>query len=144
MSQQLVSLSTVTTLALAASRYVDSTPAPTPARVALNPHSRCIEIQPRVGYQAPAVEVLGSLMVWTHRLSGITATWWCPAPDRLHITITGRLAPGITARVYDEIPTTACRSLMVLPGDSPETVTADELYVLAMALRDISETEGAA
>jgi hypothetical protein len=136
MSTALAPLSNIDALATAATAYVRRTPAPEPASIMLHPRQRSIDIQPGIQLGDNAVAVLGSLMVWTHPLVALTGDWWHTSRGSLHITLTGRLGNGIGVLVYDGIPIASTHGLITLAKGKRESVTPDEIYRLALALRD--------
>ncbi|MDS0137570.1 MULTISPECIES: hypothetical protein [unclassified Amycolatopsis] len=134
MTAALVPLTGVAKLAAVAVTYVRDTPAPEPCYLALNPGSQTVEIQPDVRRVDP-VGVLGTLLVWTHRLTGITGDWWHTSSGELHITLTGRSPSGVRFLVYSSFPYRAARRHVALTAGARESVTPDELYRLALELR---------
>ncbi|MYW97189.1 hypothetical protein G3I59_42895 [Amycolatopsis rubida] len=134
MTTALVTASDTARLATVAARYVRDTPAPDPASIMLLPGQRRIEIQPSVDFGDP-VAILGALLIWTHRLTGITGEWWHTSGGRLHILLTGRGPCGIEFRIYSGIAYQAVRRHVVLAKGARESVTPDELYRLALELR---------
>lgn len=128
---------TVARLAAAAVQFIQSVPLPESASIHLQPGEQQIAIQPKADRTDPTA-VLGSLLLWSYRLTGITATQWHTPSGQLHITITGRTQPGISIQLYAGVPFSAVREHIQLePGDT-ESVTPDELYHLALALRSSS------
>jgi hypothetical protein len=136
MTSALAPLSNVAALAHTATAYVRRTPAPEPASIMLHPRQRSFDIQPGTEVGDSAVAVLGSLMVWTHPLVAVTGDWWHTSRGSLHIALTGRLGNGIGVRVYDGIPIASTHGLITLPKGERESVIPDEIYRLALALRD--------
>ncbi|WP_370970086.1 hypothetical protein [Amycolatopsis sp. cg9] len=134
MTAALVPLTGVAKLAAVAVTYVRDTPAPEPCYLALNPGSHAVEIQPDVR-QATPVTVLGTLLVWTHRLTGINGDWWHTPGGELHITLTGRGPSGVRFLVYSSFPYRVARRHVALAAGARESVTPDELYRLALELR---------
>lgn len=133
MSAALVALRGVDKLTAVARQVVRDTPAPEPCFVTLDVRENQIDIQPS-GSRDP-VEVLGDLLVWTHTLTGITGTWSCTSDGRLFITLSGRGPSGVRVRVYSSIPFDVARGYVTRPADGGESVTPDELYQLALAIR---------
>ncbi|NKQ53315.1 hypothetical protein HFP15_10520 [Amycolatopsis sp. K13G38] len=134
MTTALTPLATVPKLAAAVIRYVHATPAPEPVAVTLAPRDHEVSLQPR--HSSDPVHTLGSLLVWTHRLTGVTGDWWHTASRDLHITLTGRGPHGITFRVYAGIPHRLVKRHVRLAPGARESVTPDEVYRLALTLRD--------
>jgi hypothetical protein len=133
MTTALTPLCNVAKLATIAQRFVTTTPAPEPAIITLHPRAHRIDIQPTIG--PDPVSVLGCLLIWTHRLTGITGTWWHTAGNDLHITLTGRGPAGVRIRVYSSFAYHHARPHVSLAKGDTESVTPDELYRLALELR---------
>ncbi|MEU5257337.1 hypothetical protein [Amycolatopsis sp. NPDC021455] len=134
MTAALVPLTGIAKLATVAVTYVGDTPAPEPCYLSLNPSSHTVEIQPDVRRAAP-VAVLGALLVWTHRLTGVTGDWWHTPGGDLRITLTGRGPCGVRFLVYSSITYGTARRHVALAKNARESVTPDELYRLALELR---------
>jgi len=132
MTVALVSLDGVAKLAAIATRLVQETPAPEPASVCLTPGTSSISIQPSVGNDP--VTVIGSLLIWTHSLTGLHGDWWRTAHGTLHITLRGRGPSGSRVCVYDAFPYSIARRYITLRKGDHETVTPDELYLLALEI----------
>jgi hypothetical protein len=135
MTAALVPLTGVAKLAAVAVAYVRDTPAPEPCYITLNPGDNEIDLQPDVPFGRDPVIVLGALLVWTHRLTGITGTWTHGTDGALFISLTGRGPSGVHIRVYSSIPYRAARRHVALVKGFRESVTPDELYRLALELR---------
>lgn len=135
MTTALSPLSTVATLAHTALHYITSVPLPEPAHVTLMPHENRIKILPRVHNYNDPVAVIGSLLLWSHRLTGITGEQWYTPSAHLHITLRGRLHNGIRIEIYDGIPYNTVRAHVRLKPRDIESITPDELYRLALDLR---------
>lgn len=135
MTAALVPLTGVAKLAAVAVAYVRDTPALEPCYITLNPAGNEIDLQPDVPLGRDPVIVLGALLVWTHRLTGIAGTWTHGTDDALFISLTGRGPSGVRIRVYSSIPYQAARRHVVLNKGNRESVTPDELYRLALELR---------
>ncbi|WP_326944523.1 hypothetical protein OG439_32555 [Amycolatopsis sp. NBC_01307] len=134
MSAALVTLSGVDKLTAVARQVVRDTPAPEPCFVSLDVRMSQIDIQPSGGRDP--VEALGTLLVWTHTLTGITGTWFCTRDGDLFITLAGRGPSGVQVRVYSSIPFDGARGYVTRPADGGESVTPDELYQLALSIRE--------
>jgi len=134
----LVPLEGVAKLAAIATRLIRETPAPEPASVCLTPGTSSISIQPSVGNDP--VTVIGSLLVWTHCLTGLQGDWWRTAHGSLHITFRGRGPSGSRVCVYDAFPYSLAQKHLALRKGDHETVTPDELYLLAL---EIAKQNGA-
>ncbi|WP_199432572.1 hypothetical protein [Qaidamihabitans albus] len=133
MTTAITPLGNVAKLALVARRHVTTTPAPEPCTVTLYPHDQTISLQPRVRYEP--VAVLGALLIWTHRLTGIIGRWWHTPGGVLHITLTGRGPYGTRIKVYSGFPYEQASTHLRLEQGRRESVTPDELYRLALTLR---------
>jgi hypothetical protein len=133
MTTALTPLGNVAKLATIAERYVTTTPAPDPMDITLYPGKQEISLQPSIEFDP--VAVLGSLLIWTHRLTGITGNWWRTASNDLHITLNGRGPAGVRFRVYSSFAYRHARSHVSLAKGDTESVTPDELYRLALELR---------
>ncbi|HVV09234.1 hypothetical protein [Amycolatopsis sp.] len=137
MTAALTPLANVPKLAATLIRYVRATPAPEPATVTIHPGQNQVSLQP--AYSPDPVHALGALLIWTHRLTGVTGDWWHTTGGDLHITLTGRGPHGITFSVYGGIPHRVVQRLVRLPRGERESVTPDELYRLALELRTRQE-----
>lgn len=134
MTTAVAPLSAVPKLAGAVMRYVAATPAPEPASITLFPDMNRVDFQPEVNRDP--VQAIGALLVWTHRLTGITGTWSRTIKDGpIHATLTGRGPHGITFRVFTGLSYRPLARLITLPLGHRESVTPDELYRLALELR---------
>ncbi|HVV09221.1 hypothetical protein [Amycolatopsis sp.] len=137
MTTAMTTLSGIPKIAAALVRYVRDTPAPEPTSVMLYPDKNAVDIQPSHG--PDPVQTIGSLLIWTHRLTGITGEWWRTPGGDLFTILTGRGPHGITYGVYGAIPYRAVQRLVRLPQGERESVTPDELYQLALELRTRQE-----
>jgi len=136
MTTAVAPLGNIAKLATVAVRYVRDTPAPEPCDISISPSTHTISIQPTVTYPAEPVNVLGTLLIWTHRLTGVTGDWWHIPSGDLHITLTGRGPCGTHIRVYSSFRYRDARPHVQLAKAERESVTPDELYRLALELRD--------
>ncbi|WAL66620.1 hypothetical protein ORV05_02040 [Amycolatopsis cynarae] len=134
MSTELAPVATISALATAAQRLIRITPAPTPSSVTLISPTRTIDLQP--GWTPDPVHRLAGLLVWTHSLTGLTGTWWHTEDGHLYISLVGRGPFGVTVNTYSSIPFRLVKRLVRLPQGERESVTPDELYRLAIALRE--------
>ncbi|WP_326945734.1 hypothetical protein OG439_40340 [Amycolatopsis sp. NBC_01307] len=134
MTAALVPVTGVAKLAAIAVTYVRDTPAPEPTYLSLDLGSHRVDIQPDVSRTNP-VTVLGALLVWAHRLTGVTGDWWHTPGGDLHITLTGRGPCGVSFVVYSSIAYRVARRHVALAVGARESVTPDELYRLALELR---------
>ncbi|MEU4245827.1 hypothetical protein AB0F15_00260 [Amycolatopsis sp. NPDC026612] len=134
MTAALVPLTGVAKLAAVAVAYVRDTPAPEPVHLSLDPGFHRVDVQPDIP-RADPVGVLGALLIWTHRLTGVTGEWWHTPGGELHITLTGRGPCGVSFLVYSSIPYRTARRHVALAASARESVTPDELYRLALELR---------
>jgi hypothetical protein len=135
MTAALVSLTGVAKLAAVAVALVRDTPAPEPCHVSLDPGVQTVDIQPTTVDRTDPVGVLGTLLIWTHRLTGVTGDWWHTPRGDLHISLIGRGPGGIRVKVYNSIPYRQVRRHVALDTGARESVTPDELYRLALELR---------
>jgi hypothetical protein len=135
MSAVLTTLTGVVKLATVARTFVCDTPAPEPCFLTLNTYDNQIELQPRVPGGRDPVVVLGALLIWTHRLTGITGTWRHTSGGSLFIALTGRGPAGVRIQVYSSIPFTQTGGHVALAAGAGESVTPDELYRLALEIR---------
>ncbi|ANN19736.1 hypothetical protein SD37_31700 [Amycolatopsis orientalis] len=139
MTTALVSLEGVAKLAAIATRLIRETPAPEPASVCLTPGTSSVSIQPSVGRDP--VTVIGSLLVWTHSLTGLHGDWWHTSAGDLHITLHGRGPSGARVKVYSSFPYSRARKHLGLRKGDHETVTPDELYLLALEIAKQKEND---
>ncbi len=139
MTTALAPLTGVAKLAAVATKLVRETPAPEPFSVTLHPGTFNISIQPDAG--SDPVTVIGSLLIWTHGLTGLHGDWWHTRDGQLHITLNGRGPSGTKVRVYDSFPYSRARRHLSLRKGDHETVTPDELYLIAL---EIAKQEGKA
>jgi hypothetical protein len=135
MSAALTTLTGMVKLATVARTFVQDTPAPEPCFLTLNSHHNRIEVQPSVPSPREPVAVLGALLIWTYRLTGITGTWCHTHDGALFIELTGRGPAGVAVQVYSSIPFTQTGGHVALAQGSGESVTPDELYRLALEIR---------
>lgn len=133
MTAALVALTGVAKLATVARLYIRDTPAPEPCFVTLDTNANQIDIQPPT--RRDPVELLGALLVWSHRLTGITGTWTHTRDEHLHIILAGRGPSGVRIRVYSSIPFEYADGHVALAAGARESVTPDELYRLALEIR---------
>ncbi|WP_037317199.1 hypothetical protein [Amycolatopsis orientalis] len=139
MTTALVPLTGVAKLAAIATRLVRETPAPEPASVCLTPGTSSISIQPDAG--TDPVTVIGSLLVWTHSLTGLHGDWWHTSSGQLHMTFRGRGPSRSQVCVYDAFPYSLARKHLALRKGDHETVTPDELYLLALEIAKQKEND---
>ncbi|WP_181770347.1 hypothetical protein [Amycolatopsis pittospori] len=132
MTTALVPLEGIAKLAAIATRLVNETPAPEPASVCLTPGSSSISIQPDAG--TDPVSVIGSLLIWTHCLTGLQCEWWHTSSGQLHMTLRGRGPAGSRVCVYDAFPYSLARKHLALRKGDHESVTPDELYLFALEI----------
>ncbi|MGW4520121.1 hypothetical protein [Amycolatopsis sp. NPDC004378] len=135
MSAALTTLAGVAKLTTVARMFVRDTPAPEPCFLTLSTHDNRIELQPSVPSRRDPVVVLGALLIWTHRLTGITGSWRHTRDGSLFIALTGRGPAGVRIQVYSSIPFTQTGGHVALAAGAGESVTPDELYRLALELR---------
>ncbi|WP_410640698.1 hypothetical protein [Amycolatopsis sp. lyj-346] len=135
MSAALTTLTGVAKLTTVARMFVRDTPAPEPCFLTLNPHDNQIELQPTVPTRRDPVAVLGALLIWTHRLTGIAGSWRHTRNGALFIELTGRGPAGVRIQVYSSIPFTQTGGHVALAAGAGESVTPDELYRLALEIR---------
>ena len=107
---------------------------PEPALVSLEPTVNRITIQ--AGGTGDPLDHLAELLLWAYTLEQVTARWWHTRHGHLHLTIHGRTASGIAAKVYGAIPFDSCAGLVPLALDQSEGVSLDEIYTLLGLLRD--------
>jgi hypothetical protein len=100
---------------------------PDPATATLDVKTATLAIQPDVAAHQDPVAVISTLLLWTRGLSAVTARWWRPSQNDLHITIAGRLSGGVQVRVYKGLPYDTVREWVLLDGDHAEGVSLDEL-----------------
>ncbi|MEU4517391.1 hypothetical protein AB0F52_01585 [Amycolatopsis sp. NPDC024027] len=103
MSAALTTLSGVAKLATVARMFVRDTPAPEPCFLTLDTRENQIDLQPSVPHCRDPVVVLGALLIWTHRLTGLTGSWRHTSDEHLHIILAGRGPAGVRIRVYSSI-----------------------------------------
>jgi hypothetical protein len=133
MSAALDTLTGLDKLADVARQVVRDTPAPEPSVITIYPSRNEVNIQPP--HTSDPVAALGMLLVWTHRLTGITGTWTHTDDKHLHVSFSGRGPAGVGIRVYGSIPFDFARDYVALRAGKRESVTPDELYRLALAIR---------
>lgn len=132
MTTALAPLEGVAKLAAVATRLVRETPAPEPFSVRLEPGTFSITIQP--GAMGDPVTEIGALLIWTHLLTGLKGNWWHTSVGRLHIELNGRGPSGTRVCVYGSVPYSVARRHVALRKGDHESVTPDELYLLALEI----------
>ncbi|WP_410600466.1 hypothetical protein [Amycolatopsis sp. lyj-90] len=132
MTTALAPLERVAKLAAIATHLARETPAPEPFSMRLEPGTFSIAIQP--GHSGDAVTEIGALLIWTHLLTGLKGEWWHTNSGRLHIELNGRGPSGARVSVYSSISYTLARKHLALRKGDHETVTPDELYLLALEI----------
>jgi len=90
-----------------------------------------VEHQPAHGYEHVCVHldakrslpaVAAVLLAWADTITAVTVSVWCPPHgETLHITVHGRLAEGITIRVYGCVSSTA--TSLDMSADETRTVS---------------------
>lgn len=137
MTTALSPLARVPKLARVAAQYVKAVPAPEPVSILLLPSQNQIDIQPESTWDP--VNTVAALLIWAHKLTGITGGWWHTPGGYLHITLTGRGPYGVGMRIYSGFPYARAAHLLNLAPDTTESVTPDELYRLALEIRASKE-----
>ncbi|MEU0794723.1 hypothetical protein ABZ342_32070 [Amycolatopsis sp. NPDC005961] len=133
MSAALDTLTGLDKLADVARQVVRDTPAPEPSVITIYPSQNELTFQPP--HQRDPVAALGTLLVWTHQLTGITGRWTHTDDQQLHVSFAGRGPGGVRIRVYGSIPFDFARGYVALRAGGRESVTPDELYRLALEIR---------
>lgn len=139
MTTALAPLEGVAKLAAVATRLVRETPAPEPFSLSLEPGTHSITIHVNAG--TDPVTVIGSLLIWTHALTGLHGDWWHTERGSLHITLHGRGPFGTRVQVYSSFPYSLARKHLALRKGDHETVTPDELYLLALEIAKQKEND---
>ncbi|MBB5893180.1 hypothetical protein [Kutzneria kofuensis] len=92
-----------------------------------------IDVQP---FNTDDVTHLVNLLRWAQALNGVTGRQWrTPGSDSLHIHLSGRTDSGTSVTVYGGIPYPHVDGLVRLAPGETESVTPDEVYLLADLLQ---------